>query len=206
MASQKIASDFIVRKKNASYLWVIDPSTKDTDYVDRTGFKIDTKFECRGKILRIMKIDGIKCCIGRLAIGQRVAIKNSDGTPCLKDGQQKFTYQPSTYYTWGSIHYFPPSQPVQLISGHIDLRDYFADDGSLTGKDLYELIGDIVQCYNQSKHELSSLCDDLSLRIPSSVPLQAHPVKLFQPTPLFTAQDYHAWQQFQAFLQWQHHQ
>ena len=181
---------FIVRQKNAAYLWVIDPSTEDTYYVDRDGFKFDHQFECRGKILRIMKIDGVKFCIGRLAIGNRVAIKNGDGTPLLKeDGKQKLTYQPSTEWTWGSICYFPPSQPLQLIPGHIDLRDYCADDGTFTGKELYELVGDIVHYYNEAKY---------------SPPVhQTQPMKMFQPTPLFTTYDYQAWKQFQAFMHWQ---
>lgn len=189
MASQKTAHNYIVRQKNASYLWVIDPSTNDTDFVDRGGFDFDPHLECRGQVLRVMKIDGVKFCIGRLAIGQRIAVKNEDGSLLLKDGIKKFTYQPSTEWKWGSIYYFPPSQPVQVIPGHIDLRNYYAEDGSLTGKDLYDLIGDIVRYYNTAKQ-----------------PQPTHPVIMPQSMimPPFTPHDYQAWHQFQAFMQWQH--
>ena len=51
----------IVRQKAATYIWVIDPSTNDTALIDRKGFGFDKQFDCRGQILRVMKIDGVKC-------------------------------------------------------------------------------------------------------------------------------------------------
>jgi hypothetical protein len=198
MSSQQTAvkRSFIVRQKATAYLWLIVPSTVDTEFVDRKGFGIDNQYDCRGQILHVMMIDGVTCCIGRLAIGQRTFVKHADGTPVLReDGKPKYTYQPSNEWKWGSIHYYPPSQKGCVIPGHIDLRDYFADDGSITGKDLYELVGDIVFYYNEAKQNppVHSVTNQDNIQ----------PLRLIQPTPLFTAQDYYAWKQYQAFLQWQ---
>jgi hypothetical protein len=179
-------NQFIARQKKVGYLWVIGTSTNDTTYVDRAGFNFDKQFECRGQILRVMEIDGVTHCIGRLAIGQRFPIRNPDGTFVMNEkGKQKFTYQPSTEWKWGSIIYFPPSKAHQILPGHVDLRNYFAEDGTIDDKDLYDLVGDVVHFYNESKK------------------IEQVSTHVFQPTPLFTAHDYIAWKQYQAFLQWQ---
>lgn len=194
--------DFCIRSKEGRYLFVVVPSkyvNGPWKKLDRKGFGIATNLQSYGLHLRTMTIDGIQTVIMLVVFGEFIPKKNSDGTPVLGEkGEQKFFYQASTAYRFGSILCYQPGEPVQPIPGHIDASKYTLD-GEFSEDRLYTFVGDVVDCYNKGKFALVSAIPQEPQPVYQQMPQPVY-LRMPQPFPAMTAEDWNFFQFFKMQL------